>query len=56
MNTMGVENDYMSDKSAVGFSQAPMKHTSTLSHPQQAATFNVYGKGRLGEPALKGII
>lgn len=56
MNTMGVENDYMSDKSAVGFSQAPMKHTSTLSHPQQAATFNVYGRGRLGEPALKGII
>ena len=56
MNTMGVENDYMSDKSAVGFSQAPMKHASTLSHPQQAATFNVYGRGRWGEPALKGII
>lgn len=56
MNTMGVENNHMRGKSAVGFSQAPMKHASTLSHPQQAATFNVYGRGRWGEPALKGII
>ena len=56
MNTMVVENNHMSGKSAVGFFQVPMKHTSTLIHPQQAATFKVYGRGRLGEPALKGII